>query len=95
MNIEKIKQFIEIRNDLSKSGVIGLSLYADEIHMLPEVLANEQDLTLKIRQYDEYPYEISTIRDGIKIFCIANKENLAKFFPQFLEIVEKEKEELA
>jgi hypothetical protein len=85
MNIEKIKEYIALREELQAAGVIGLSLYNEEVQMDKEILANESDLHIEKRDCDQYPYEISTVRDGITIFCLATDEELQQFYPQFVE----------
>jgi hypothetical protein len=90
MNIEKIKEFIALRKGLLETGVIGLDPYADIVHIYKAKLANESDLHIEKRGCHEYPYEISTVRDGIKLFCIATDEELLKHFPQFVEYMEED-----
>jgi hypothetical protein len=85
MNIEKIKEYIALREELYAAGVIGLNIHQNEVQMDKEVLAGESDLQIEKRDCDEFPYEISTVRDGITIFCLATDEELQEFFPQFVE----------
>jgi hypothetical protein len=90
MNIEKIKEFIALREELKAAGVIGLSVYNEEVQIDKEILAGESDLRIEKRGCDKYPYEISTVRDGITLFCIATDDELLKYFPQFVECMEED-----
>jgi hypothetical protein len=77
--MEAIKSFITLRRALRESGVIGLDLYDDEIHMNWKQLVGESNLQVKYRFDHKYPFEISTIKDGIKLLCIADEERLEQF----------------
>ncbi|MEH7355113.1 hypothetical protein V7150_16265 [Neobacillus drentensis] len=83
MNIEKIKEFIAIRNDLYETGVIGLDLHSDSVHVKKTLLVDTPDIQVEFLGDDlQYPFEVFTVCDGIKLFCIATNEEMAELFPQ-------------
>jgi hypothetical protein len=79
MNMELIKSFISLRQELRNSGVIGLDLYDDEIHLNWKQLIGESELHVSYRFDSKYPFEIYTIKDGIKLYCLADDERLEQF----------------
>lgn len=79
MNMEAIQSFINLRQVLRESGVIGLNLYDNEIHIDWERLVGEPDLQVKYRFDSKWPFEIFTIKDGIKLLCIADEDRLEHF----------------
>lgn len=83
MNIEKIKEFIALRSELYASGVIGLNLYEDAVHVDSSKLVGAADLQIASRGWEKYPYEVSINQDGIKIFAILTKTQLEELYPQF------------
>ena len=82
MNIEKIKEFISLRQDLYSSGVIGLDVYDDKVQVTAKELIGYDDLQLESRNDEPYPFRVFIIRDGIKIYTIVSTEALNKYFPQ-------------
>jgi hypothetical protein len=85
MNVNKIKEFIDMRKELNGMGVIGVNLHADEVQVKSEVLATMDNLQFHDYGTDEYEYryEIFTHVDGIKIFTVCTGEELETLFPQF------------
>jgi hypothetical protein len=77
--MEAIKSFITLRQALRESGVVGLNLYDNEIHVNWDQLVGEPNLQVKYRFDSKYPFEISTMKDGIKLYCIADDERLEHF----------------
>jgi hypothetical protein len=82
MNMEAIKSFITLRQALRESGVIGLNLYENEIHVDWKQLIGEPDLQVKYRFDSKWPFEIYTIKDGIKLLCIADENERLEHFPE-------------
>ncbi|WHY76104.1 hypothetical protein QNH20_18505 [Neobacillus sp. WH10] len=83
MNLEKIKEFIAIRNDLYEAGVIALDLYSDSVHVKKTLLVDVPDLQVEFLGDDvEYPFEVFTVCDGIKLFCVVTNEQMSELFPQ-------------
>jgi hypothetical protein len=82
MNIELIKQFIALRQELNAAGVIGVSLHNDEVHVRSEVLIGEDSLEVEYNAESTYPYRITTVKDGVNLFAIVTGEELEESFPQ-------------
>ncbi|NRD80335.1 hypothetical protein HPT25_23720 [Bacillus sp. BRMEA1] len=97
MNIEKMKEFIAIRKDLKNAGVIGLSLYDDAIHVNHKTFGMKEipELQLEVRvndiESDDYPYKIFFIKDGIEIYSVLKKADLAEY-PQFADVIKNNEE---
>lgn len=89
MNIEKIKEFIALRSELRASGVLGLSVWDDKIHMEAGKLVNA-DVQVSTRNCSDFPFEISTNIDGVEIFAVLTKEKLNQLYPQFTEYLEED-----
>jgi hypothetical protein len=83
MNMEKIKAFIQLAQELETEGMYGF--HNQEMHVSREVIQRMNNLQIKVRHSENYPFEISTKVDGIKIFALAGPEEL-KEFPQFQNI---------
>jgi hypothetical protein len=80
MNIDKIKEFIALREELNASGVIGVNLHCNEVQVRPETLTNE-DVQLITRDCDTFPYEVYVIKEGIKALALLRAESLEELFP--------------
>lgn len=83
MNLDKIKEFIALRQELQSAGVVGVSVLHDVIHVKAEVLVVEESLEIEHDSDLVYPYRISTVKDGVEMFAIMTSEDLEKLFPQF------------
>lgn len=86
MNIEKIKEFINIRKDLKESGVIGLDLWENKVHLSMNELINLPGLNVVHCGSEKYPYEAFAIVDGIEFFAVFNSRDLEKY-PQLKELI--------
>jgi hypothetical protein len=82
MNIEKIKEFIALRSELKAAGVIGVSLHEDEVHMNESELSGLENLEIEYDENFKYPYKVSTVKEGVRLFSVMNKENFETFFPE-------------
>jgi hypothetical protein len=80
MNVEIIKKFAAISNELSEAGVIGISL--KKVHVRNEALKGYEDLQIRERGTGDYPFEVFVNVDGVEIFALIKVENI-KDFPQF------------
>jgi hypothetical protein len=81
MNIstDLIKQYADVSKKLMESGVIGGYLPDGNIHVRYSVLVDEEGVVVKPRKCEQYPYEISVMVDGIKIFGIMSEEEFQKY----------------
>jgi hypothetical protein len=83
MNIELIKQFAEVFSQLkNEEGFI--CLMDKKIHVKLAVLKDKENLQISKRGGIDYPYEISTEIEGVKIFALATSEDIVHF-PKFKE----------
>jgi hypothetical protein len=89
MNMELIKSVVDNRQALNQSGVIGISMWSDEVHIASNVLIQEEGLTLQFIGGDLYPYEISKEVDGIRLFSRCNAEEVSQN-PQLKEQIKAE-----
>jgi hypothetical protein len=81
MNIstDVIKQYADVSKKLMESGVIGGYLPDGNLHVRFSTLVDEEDVVVKARKCEQYPYEISVMVDGIKIFGIMSEEEFQKY----------------
>lgn len=81
LDLDAIRQFFGLKERLIRSGVIGIDLWSDEIHVLLDVLLDAENLKIEEKTNPEfiYPYKISGTIDGIKCFAMTNKKELSKF----------------
>jgi hypothetical protein len=91
MNIEKLKQFVVLTNELMAEGVIGFSIHTKRIHVSHEDIKGFENLEIIVRDdlNSNYPYEIFHKNDEFTVFCLVSKENV-KHFPQFKDFVKEE-----
>ena len=89
MNMELIKSFINLREQLHESGVIGLNIHEDEIHVRTEVLLKEEGVICEYLGGDHYPYEVSKDIEGIRFFARCDAKELSHY-PQFKEQIKAE-----
>lgn len=89
MNIDKIKEFISMREELKAAGVIGIDMYSNNIHLSKNELATLPGLKAEPFDCDDsnYTHEVSTFIDGIRFFALS--ENL-KEFPQLAGYMEED-----
>jgi hypothetical protein len=73
ISVDVIKQYAEARQKLMDSGVIGGYLPDGNLHVRYSTLVDEEGVVVKPRKCEQYPYEISVMVDGIKIFGILKK----------------------
>jgi hypothetical protein len=89
MNIEKIKQFIELKKELYKEGVIATGSEGEYIQVKEEKMFGLPNLKVIARNSDEYPYEISTHIDGIEFLTVISEDE-KHLFPELFEEVESD-----
>jgi hypothetical protein len=82
MNIELIKRFNDVCGELRESGVFGIM--DNRLHVKLPKLKEMENLEIKSRSDNDYPYEVFAIVEGVKIFALAAHEDM-KDFPQFKE----------
>jgi hypothetical protein len=82
MNIEKIKEFIALRQELKTAGVIGVSLFNDSFQVKTEVLVGQENLKMEYNESSDYPYRVTAVIDGVKMFAVMTKEEFEKSFPE-------------
>jgi hypothetical protein len=90
MNIELIKRLADLRNQFNEleSEFREEGAYTIRINGSVQVsfskLIGKENLEISSRASEDYPFEISTVVAGIKIYAIANVEDITKF-PQLKE----------
>lgn len=89
MNMELIKKFADVSFALRELG--ALSVAFEGIHVDRPVLKELENLQLKNRDSDDFPYEIFAIVEGVRVFGLATQENISEF-PQFEEFVKAEQQ---
>lgn len=70
MNMETIKQFINIRQDLQESGVIGINVWDDSVQIRFSEMVNLPDITVEPFNYENFKYRAVAMVDGIKFYSI-------------------------
>jgi hypothetical protein len=94
VNIELIKRLADLRNqfnelqsefqsEFQKEGVYTIRINGS-VQVSTSKLIGKANLEISSRDSEDYPFEISTVVEGIKIYAIANVEDITKF-PQFKE----------
>jgi CRISPR/Cas system-associated exonuclease Cas4 (RecB family) len=83
MNIEVLKQLADVFGQLKKDESF-IGLHDNKIHAKIDALKGKENLQFRSRGGSEYPFEISTEIEGVKIFALAKSEELVDF-PQFKE----------
>lgn len=86
MNIEKIKEFVRLGEELRAEGV-GHYFGGKSINVGLENLIEMKNVQIAIRDKNsDYPYEVFVMVDEIKLYSIAKLDNV-KHLPQFKEFV--------
>jgi hypothetical protein len=83
MNLEKIKEFIALRQELKAAGVIGVSLFNDSFQVRTEVLVGQENLQVEYNEGQEYPYRVTAAIDGVDMMAVMKKEEFEKSFPEY------------
>lgn len=78
LDMDAIKQFLNLRGRLQESGVIGVSIFEDRIHIDIDRFPLINDLEIEERTDYEFPYKVSTKIDGVSFYAIANKNEVEK-----------------
>jgi len=92
VDIERAKEFIKIRDELYKQGVIGISFFEDSIHVLLDVLLDVENIKIEEERNNpliKYPYTVSARIDGITFFALADDIKLHEFMKKRKERKEK------
>jgi hypothetical protein len=79
MNIDKIKEFIAMREDLYDAGAIGVDMYSNRVHVKKNELVELPNLSVETGYSEEYPYYVYTKVDGIELFCILTEEEFYQY----------------
>jgi hypothetical protein len=82
MNLEKIKEFIALRQELKAAGVIGVSLFSDSFQVRTEVLVGQENLQVEYNEGQEYPYRVTAVIDGVDMMAVMKKDEFEKSFPE-------------
>jgi hypothetical protein len=82
VNIEKMKEFINLKNEITADAAIGFDFHNNKIHVKHEDLMGFENLQVKYRGDGNYPFEISAKLDGFEIYAIVKAESINDF-PQF------------
>lgn len=82
MNIEKLKQFVSLAQELTDEGVLGLRYFFKEFHINKKALLEMEDIQIEKRNDHDFPYQIFVMVDGIKLYALAKAEDI-KHLPQF------------
>ncbi|MBT2727873.1 hypothetical protein J7E63_13080 [Bacillus sp. ISL-75] len=93
MNIDKIKEFVHLADELREEGVFGFSFHSNAVHVNKKELIHFENLQIENSDGSEYPYEIFIEVDGYKIFALAKFEDI-KDLPGLADHKEKLKAEL-
>lgn len=89
MNIEKIKEFINLKNEIAADDVIGFHFHDNKIHVRQKDLKGFENLQIKYRGDGNYPFEVSVNFDGFEIFALIEAEDI-KEFPQLKDYAKNE-----
>ena len=91
VDIERAKEFIKIRDELYKQGVIGIPFFEDSIHVRLDVLLDVENIKIEEERGPliKYPYKISARIDGITFFALADDIKLHEFMKKRKERKEK------
>lgn len=82
---DKLKSIAEILEGFGKKGSYihpSIDCAGPEFHVTDEelfvniVLENNGEYTKTKRKSEDYPLELSTKKDGIKVFCIGTEEKI-------------------
>ena len=78
LDVEAIKQFLELRQKLLKGGVININFRLGDVLV---DLGTLMDAPIKIQKRDSelYPYEIRSKFDEVEVYAIAKEDELKKF----------------
>ena len=79
--INKVKEFINMRESLKTSGVIGVSMFYDEIHVKLPVLLEMPNVQFESFNDSDYPFKAFATEDGITFYALIHKDDV-KNFPQ-------------
>jgi hypothetical protein len=79
MNLETVKAFIDMRNDLREFGVIAASVYeGDALHLKAETILQFPNVEISKRGDgdSDYSYELKVEMEGIRFFALVRKEQV-------------------
>lgn len=76
MNMETVKQFIQLQKELTAEGVIAVDMYDNSFQVKAKTIASMPELTFSNRDSQDYPYKFSAEINGIKFFSILSVEEL-------------------
>jgi hypothetical protein len=87
MNIDKIKQFLELKDELHDMGVIGVNMYRGrhELQVSAEKMVGSENLEIEHHGDLEYPYYLTGEKDGLSLRSVASEEQMKQHFSHLLE----------
>jgi len=82
--MKDINRVIELYNEINElrknDGIIAFEDYA--VHLkFSSFIDSFEDYSIIDRSIPEYPYELFTLVDGVKLFCIATQEQYESLTP--------------
>lgn len=86
MNIEKIKLFLGMADDLYKDGIIAVDMSDKDIHMRNEQFMElpRHGVQFESTGREEYPWEAYSVIDGIKFFTLLTKESYEQYTQPYM-----------
>ena len=87
MNIDKIKQFLELKDELHDMGIIGVNMYRGrhELQVSAEKMVGSENLKIDHHGDLEYPYHLEGKKEGLVLRSVASEEQMKQHFPHLLE----------
>ena len=79
LDVEAIKQFLELRQKLLKGGVININFRLGDVLVNLETLIDVPNIKIQKRDSELYPYEIRSKFDEVEVYAIAKEDELKKF----------------
>jgi len=79
LDVEAIKQFLELRQKLLKGGVININLRLGDVLVDLGTLMDAPNIKIQKRDSELYPYEIRSKFDEVEVYAIAKEDELKKF----------------
>ena len=79
LDVEAIKQFLELRQKLLKGGVININFRLGDVLVDLGTLMDAPNIKIQKRDSELYPYEIRSKFDEVEVYAIAKEDELKKF----------------
>ncbi|MFS0776223.1 hypothetical protein ABC255_09470 [Neobacillus sp. 3P2-tot-E-2] len=90
MNVELLKTFAEVSEAFrAERDVLSIGIGSAHVRLgLLEKIGNADNIQISNRSDSEYPFELSIVIEGLKLYALAKTKDLGKF-PQ-LKVTHKE-----